>query len=94
MRKSTFMGTHGIAGEFYLVWEECVVIHRAPYTVQWIPVLWTPWDQPKVSTSSRLTDFPGHFIMIKCHLGPQLSDWIMQVSSFSGVHINRFYCTS
>ena len=30
--------------------------------------------------------------MIKCHLGPPLSAWIMQVSSFSSVHINRFHC--
>ena len=28
--------------------------------------------------------------MIKSHLGPV---WIMQVSLFSSVHINRFHCT-
>ena len=34
-------------------------------------VLWTPWDQPKVSRLSRCPDFPGQFIrMIKHHLGP------------------------
>ena len=32
--------------------------------------------------------------MKKGHLGPQLSVWIMQVSLFSSVHINRFHCTS
>ena len=25
-------------------------------------VLWTPWDQPKVSRLSRCPDFPGQFI--------------------------------
>ena len=30
--------------------------------------------------------------MIKCHLGPELSVWIMQVSSFSSIHIKRFHC--
>ena len=30
--------------------------------------------------------------MIKCSLGLQLSVWIMQVSIFSSVHINRFHC--
>ena len=30
--------------------------------------------------------------MKKGHLGPQLSVWIMQVSIFSSVHINRFHC--
>ena len=30
--------------------------------------------------------------MIKHHLGPSLSVWIMQVSRFSGVLINRFHC--
>ena len=30
--------------------------------------------------------------MIKCSLGLQLSVWIMQVSTFSSVHINRFHC--
>ena len=30
--------------------------------------------------------------MIKYHLGPQLSVWIMQVSLFSSLHINRFCC--
>ena len=87
MRKSTFMGTHGIAGEFYLGWEEWVVIHRAPY-----PGIMNTLGPTKSVHS--INDFPGRFIMIKCHLGPQLSDWIMQVSSFCGVHINRFHCTS
>ena len=32
------------------------------------------------------------FNMIKCHLGPQLSVWIMQVSLFSSAHINKFHC--
>ena len=31
--------------------------------------------------------------MIKCSLGLQPSVWIMQVSIFSSVHINRFHCT-
>ena len=30
--------------------------------------------------------------MIIYHLGPQLSVWIMQVSTFSSVLINRFRC--
>ena len=30
--------------------------------------------------------------MNKCSLGLQLSVWIMQVSIFSSVHINRFHC--
>ena len=30
--------------------------------------------------------------MIMCHLGPQLGVWIMQVSTFSSVLINRFHC--
>ena len=30
--------------------------------------------------------------MIKCHLGPQLGVWIMQVSLFSSVYIDRFHC--
>ena len=32
--------------------------------------------------------------MIMYHLGPQLGVWIMQVSTFSSVLINRFHCTS
>ena len=32
--------------------------------------------------------------MIKCSLGLQLSVWIMQVSIFSIVHINRFHCSN
>ena len=32
--------------------------------------------------------------MIMYHLGPQLGMWIMQVSMFSGVLINRFHCIS
>ena len=31
--------------------------------------------------------------MKKCHLGPILCVWIMQVSLFSSVHINRFHCS-
>ena len=31
--------------------------------------------------------------MIKCNLGLQISVWIMQVSLFSSVHINRFHCS-
>ena len=31
--------------------------------------------------------------MIKCTLGLQLGVWIMQVSLFSSVHINRFHCS-
>ena len=31
--------------------------------------------------------------MIMYHLGPQLGVWIMQVSTFSRVLINRFYCS-
>ena len=31
--------------------------------------------------------------MIMYHLGPQLGVWIMQVSTFSSVLINRFHCT-
>ena len=31
--------------------------------------------------------------MKKCQLGPQLSVWIMLVSIFSSVHINRFHCS-
>ena len=30
--------------------------------------------------------------MIMYHLGPQLGVWIMQVSTFSSVLINRFHC--
>ena len=30
--------------------------------------------------------------MIMYHLGPQLGVWIMQVSTFSRVLINRFHC--
>ena len=30
--------------------------------------------------------------MIMYHLGPQLGVWIMQVSTFSSVLINRFRC--
>ena len=30
--------------------------------------------------------------MIRHHLGPQPSVWIMQVSLFSSVLINRFHC--
>ena len=30
--------------------------------------------------------------MIKCNLGLQLSVWIMQVSLFSSVHVNRLHC--
>ena len=55
-------------------------------------VLRTPWDR-NVSRLSRYPDFPGHFIiMVTCILGPQLSVWIMKVSLFSSVHINRFRC--
>ena len=32
--------------------------------------------------------------MIMYHLGPQLGVWIMQVSTFSRVLINRFHCIS
>ena len=31
--------------------------------------------------------------MIMYHLGPQLGVWIMQVSTFSSVLINRFHCS-
>ena len=31
--------------------------------------------------------------MKKCHLVPILRVWIMQVSLFSSVHINRFHCS-
>ena len=31
-------------------------------TVSGTCVLWTPWDQPKVSRLSRCPDFPGQFI--------------------------------
>ena len=37
-------------------------------------VIWTPWDQPKLN---------GNFGILT-----KLSLWIMQVSSFSSVHIN------
>ena len=30
--------------------------------------------------------------MIMYHLGPQLGVWIMQMSTFSSVLINRFHC--
>ena len=30
--------------------------------------------------------------MLMYHLGPQLGVWIMQVSTFSSVLINRFHC--
>ena len=30
--------------------------------VQYTCVLWTPWDQPKVSRLLRCPDFPGQFI--------------------------------
>ena len=45
-------------------------------------VLWTPWDQQKVSILSRCSDFSRSFFMKKCYLGPQPSVWIMQVSLF------------
>ena len=32
--------------------------------------------------------------MIMYHLGPQLGVWIMQVSTFSSVLINRFHCST
>ena len=32
--------------------------------------------------------------MIKCHLGPQPSVWITQVSLLSSVHTNRFHCST
>ena len=32
--------------------------------------------------------------MIKCSLGLQPSVWIMQMSIFSSVHINRFHCNT
>ena len=45
------------------------------------------------STDSVLiTEVSRSVYIIKDHLGPQLSVWIIKVSSFSSVLINRFHC--
>ena len=44
-----------------------------------------------LGTNRKYPDYQGVLILvILCHLGPQLSVWIMQVSLSSSVHINRF----
>ena len=50
-------------------------------------------------TRKKCPDYQGVLIFQvvlykKYHLGPQLIGWIMQVSIFSSIHINRFHCTS
>ena len=50
-----------------------------------------------LGTDQKGPDYQGVLIFQiilyeKCHLGPQLSVWIMQMSLFSSVHINRFHC--
>ena len=50
-----------------------------------------------LGTNKKCPDFQGvlisrSFYMKKCHLGPQLSIWIIQVSIFSSAHINRSHC--
>ena len=46
-----------------------------------------------LGTSQKCPDYQGVLIfhMIMYHLGPQLGVWIMQVSTFSSVLINRFH---
>ena len=42
----------------------CSYIHSIAIllaTVEPVYILWTPWDQPKVSRLSRCPDFPGQF---------------------------------
>ena len=47
-------------------------------------------------TSQKFPDYQGVLIfqVIMYHLGPQLGVWIMQVSTFSSVLINRFHCST
>ena len=47
-----------------------------------------------LGTSQKCPDYQGAWsvYMIMYHLGPQLGVWIMQVSTFSSVLINRFHC--
>ena len=45
-------------------------------------VLWTPWDQPKVSRLSRCPDFPGQLLYDKAPFGT-----IARCPDYAGVHI-------
>jgi len=66
-------------------WILCMDIHtriNIPWNLCIMDIL-GPKKSVKVSRS---------FYMIKCNLGLQSSVWIIQVSLFFSVHINRFQC--
>ena len=47
---------------YLLATSKTFIKHRVKYTYSGTCVLWTPWDQPKMSRLSRCPDFPGQFI--------------------------------
>ena len=65
------------------------------YVITYIPTTVEPVYYGHLGTNKKCPDYQVLiFQVIKHHLGPSLSVWIMQVSLFSSVLINRFHCTT
>ena len=65
-----------------------VILYYSVTCVLWINTL-GPAKSVQIIKAFRLS---RSVYIIMYHLGPQLAVWIMQVSTFSSVLINRFHC--
>ena len=78
--------------------EKAVLISsvECPLCCLGLHVQWNLCIMDRLEAIHKCPDNQGVLIihMIKHHLGPQLSMWIIQVSILSSVLINRFHCIS